>query len=84
MVVTVQRISHHQVRILPAWHLMVENTGVRRPYVCLETTVQHPDLAPVEVKGLDITVSDPSSKASLLECSRDSTHGGLRGQARHT
>ena len=57
---------------------MVENTGVRRPYVRLEATVQHPDLTPVEVEGLYIGISNSSSEAGLLERSRDGTHGGLR------
>jgi hypothetical protein len=62
---------------------MVENTGIRCPYVRLEATVQHPDLTPVEIEGLNISVSNSGSEAGLLKCSRDGTHGGLRGQTGH-
>lgn len=56
---------------------MVENTGVRRPYVRLEAAVEHPDLTPVEVEGLDIRISNSSSETGLFERSRDGTHRGL-------
>jgi hypothetical protein len=62
---------------------MVEHTGIRCPYVRLEATVQHPDLTPVEVEGLDISVSNSGSEASLFERSGDGTHGGLRCQTGH-
>ena len=62
---------------------MIENAGIRCPYVRLEATVQHPDLTPVEIEGLDISVSDSGSQAGLFKCSRNSTHGGLRGQTGH-
>ena len=62
---------------------MVENTGIRRPYIRLEATVEHPHLTPIEVEGLNICVSNSCSETSLLERTRNSTHGGLRGQTRH-
>jgi len=77
--VTIQAVSHHQVRVLPPRHLVVENTGIRCPHVRLEATVHHPDLTPVEVEGLDIGVSNPSSEAGLFERTCNSTHRGLRG-----
>ena len=62
---------------------MVENAGIRRPYVRLETAVHHPDLTPVEVEGLDIVVSNSSTEAGLFERTCNGTHGRLRGQTRH-
>jgi 3-oxoacyl-[acyl-carrier-protein] synthase III len=56
---------------------MVEDTGVRRPDIGFEAAVQHANLTPIKVKGLDILVTDTCSHGSLLESHANCTHGRL-------
>ena len=62
---------------------MLEDTGVGSLDVGLEAAVEHADLAPVTVEGLDVVVANTGTKLGLFKSSADSTHGRLRGQARH-
>lgn len=62
---------------------MVEDTRVRGPNVGLEAAVQDANLAPVQVKSLDISVLDASAELGLLESGANGTHRGLRGQTGH-
>ena len=62
---------------------MVEDGRVGSADVGLEAAVEHADLAPVQVQRLDISITDTSSKTSLLKSRGDGAHGWLRGKAGH-
>ena len=73
------RASYHEVGVLPTGHLMLEYTRIGSPNVCLEASVQLANLGPVEIKGLNICVSDTGAKSRLLQGHADGPHRGLGG-----
>jgi len=75
--------AHHEISILPTWHLMVKDTGVRCPNIGLEATVQYANLGPVRIERLNIVITDPRSHICLFQSHTHGAHGGLRGQPRH-
>lgn len=62
---------------------MLEHTRIGSPNVGLEAAVQLSNLGPVQVKGLDISVSDTSAESGLLQGHANSTHRRLRGETGH-
>jgi hypothetical protein len=77
------RVPYHEVGILPTGHLMLEHTRIRSANVGLEAGVQLPNLGPVQVKGLDISVSDAGAKSGLFQGHANRTHRRLRGETGH-
>ena len=75
----IKNINHHKVGILTTRHFMIEYAGVGSTNSGFKTTVQEPDLGPIEVKSLDVFITDARAQISLLQCHAHSTHGRLRG-----
>lgn len=75
--------TYHQVSVLSSRHLVVEDTGIGRADVGLETAVEKADLGPVEVQCLDISVAYARSQRGLFKSTADGTHWWLGGQSGH-
>lgn len=75
--------TYHEVSVLSSGHFVVKDTRVGSADVGLEAAVEHADLTPVKVEGLDVLVADTGSKFGLLKRHTDGSHGRLRGQTGH-
>jgi len=62
---------------------MLENTRIGGANVGLEAAVQLSNLRPVQIKGLDISISDTGAKSGLLQGRANSSHRRLRGETGH-
>ncbi len=62
---------------------MGEDTGIGGADIRLEAAVKLPDLRPVRVQRLDVSVTNTRPELRLLQCHADRTHRRLRSQSRH-
>ena len=62
---------------------MLEHTRIRGTDIGLEAGVQLPNLGPIQVEGLDISVSDTGAKSGLLQGHANCTHRRLRSETGH-
>lgn len=66
--------TNHQISVLSTWHLVIEDTGVRCSDICFKAAVKDSDLGPVQIEGLNVSISDAGSELRLLQRHADSAH----------
>lgn len=62
---------------------MIEDTGIGGPDIGFEAAIEHANLTPVEVEGLDILIANTCSQGSLFQSHAHGSHRWLRSQTRH-